>query len=219
MQQSRWERLAPLSGVLSVAIIVAVFAIGGSTPEEHDSAAKVQAFYSKHHDKHAALAFILAIAIPFLIFFVSSLRNDLRSAGGTAQLANAAFAGGVLAAGGFALLSAVHLALAEAASSANTIGATQTLNVLDNSDFVPAASGVGLLVLAAGASAVRHGGLPRWLGWIGVVIGIVAFTPAGFFAFLAGGLWILIASILLTLARRAPHTASPSPAGGQTAAG
>ena len=114
MQQSRWERLAPLSGVLSVAIIVAVFAIGGSTPEEHDSAAKVQAFYSKHHDKHAALAFILAIAIPFLLFFVSSLRNDLRSAGGTAQLANAAFAGGVLAAGGFAFLSAVHLALAEA---------------------------------------------------------------------------------------------------------
>ena len=219
MQQSRWERLAPLSGVLSVAIIVAVFAIGGSTPEEHDSAAKVQAFYSKHHDKHAALAFILAIAIPFLLFFVSSLRNDLRSAGGTAQLANAAFAGGVLAAGGFALLSAVHLALAEAASSANTIGATQTLNVLDNSDFIPAASGVGLLVLAAGASVVRHGGLPRWLGWIGVVIGIVAFTPAGFFAFLAGGLWILIASILLTLARRAAHTASPSPAGGQTAAG
>jgi len=219
MQQSRWERLAPLSGVLSVAIIVSVFAIGGSTPEEHDSAAKVQAFYSKHHDKHAALAFILAIAIPFLLFFVSSLRNDLRSAGGTAQLANAAFAGGVLAAGGFALLSAVHLALAEAASSANTIGVTQTLNVLDNSDFIPAASGVGLLVLAAGASVVRHGGLPRWLGWIGVVIGIVAFTPAGFFAFLAGGLWILIASILLTLARRAPRTASPSPAGGQTAAG
>ena len=219
MQQSRWERLAPLSGVLSVAIIVAVFAIGGSTPVEHDSAAKVQAFYSKHHDKHAALAFFLAIAIPFLLFFVSSLRNDLRSVGGTAQLANAAFAGGVLAAGGFALLSAVHLALAEAASSANTIGATQTLNVLDNSDFIPAASGVGLLVLAAGASVVRHGGLPRWLGWIGVVIGIVAFTPAGFFAFLAGGLWILIASILLTLARRAAHTASPSPAGGQTAAG
>ena len=219
MQQSRWERLAPLSGVLSVAIIVAVFAIGGSTPEQHDSAAKVQAFYSKHHDKHAALAFILAIAIPFLLFFVSSLRNDLRSAGGTAQLANAAFAGGVLAAGGFAFLSAVHLALAEAASSANTIGTTQTLNVLDNSDFIPAASGVGLLVLAAGASVVRHGGLPRWLGWIGVVIGIAAFTPAGFFAFLAGGLWILIASILLTLARRAPRPASPSPAGGQTAAG
>ena len=209
MQQSRWERLAPLSGVLSVAIIVAVFAIGGNTPEEHDTAAKVQAFYTKHHDTHSTLAFVLAIAIPFLLFFVSSLRNDLRRAGGTAQLANAAFAGGVLAAAGFAILATVHLALAEAANSANTIGTTQTLNVVDNGDFIPAATGIGVLVLAAGASAVRHGGLPKWLGWVGVVIGIAAFTPAGFFAFLAGGLWVLIASITLTRARHAAGTGSP----------
>jgi hypothetical protein len=206
MQQSRWERVAPLSGALSVAIIVVVFAIGGDTPEEHDTAAKVESFYSSHHDKHKALAFILAIAIPFLLFFVSSLRNDLRRAGGTAQLANAAFAGGVLAAGGFAILATVHLALAEAAANANTIGTTQTLNVLDNGSFIPAATGIGVLVLAAGASAVRHGGLPKWLGWVGVVIGIAAFTPAGFFAFLAGGLWILIASIALTRTRHAVGT-------------
>jgi len=48
MNQSRWERLAPLTGVVSVAIIVAVFAIGGSTPEPEDGAAKVQAFYDNH---------------------------------------------------------------------------------------------------------------------------------------------------------------------------
>ncbi|TMK98865.1 MAG: hypothetical protein E6G34_04965 [Actinobacteria bacterium] len=203
MQQSRWERLAPLTGVISVAIIVAVFAIGGNTPEGDDGAAKVEAFYIKHHDKHATLAFILAIAVPFLLFFVSSLRRDLRRAGGSGQLANAAFAGGILAAVGFTILAAVHLALAESAAHARTIATTQTLNVLDGNDFIPAAAGVGLLVLAASASAIRHGGLPKWLGWVGIVIGIAAFTPAGFFAFLAGGLWILIVSVLLTRARTA----------------
>ena len=203
MQQTRWERLAPLTGVIAVAIIVAVFSIGGSTPDEHDSAAKVQDFYAKHHDKHMALAFILAIAVPFLLFFVTSLRHDLRRAGGTAQLANAAFGGGVLAAGGFAILSTVHVALASAGEKAATLGTTQVLNVLDNSDFIPVASGVGVLVLAAGASAVRHGGLPKWLGWVGVVLGVVTFTPAGFFTFLASGVWVIVASILLTLARQA----------------
>jgi len=209
MQQSRWERLAPLTGVISVAIIVAVFAIGGETPEPEDGAAKVQAFYMTHHDKHAALAFILAIAVPFLLFFASSLRSDLRRSGGTGQLANAAFAGGVLAGVGFAILASVHLALAESAAHARTIGTTQTLNVLDGNDFIPAVAGIGLLVLAAGASAIRHGGLPSWLGWIGIVIGVAAFTPAGFFAFLAGGLWILIASIALVLARNAAEPALP----------
>ena len=191
-----------MTGVLFVVIVFIAFAIGGSTPEEHDSAAKVQAFYSQHHDKHSALAFVLALAIPFLLFFVSSLRYDLRRMGGTGQLANAAFAGGVLAASGFALAATVHLALANAGESAATLGTTQTLNVLDNNDFIPAGAGVAVLVLAAGASIVRHGGLPTWLGWLGIVIGVVAFTPAGFIAFLASGIWILIASALLTRLRQ-----------------
>src|ERR1700704_5244225 len=114
MPQSRWARLAPLTGVVFVAMVVAVFAIGGSTPDEHDSAAKVQAFYALHHDKQSGVAILLAIAIPFLLFFVSSLRYDLRRIGGTGQLANAAFAGGVLAASGFGLFSTVHLAVANA---------------------------------------------------------------------------------------------------------
>jgi len=208
MQQDRWERLAPLTGVIAVAIIVAVFAIGGETPEPEDRAVKVRAYYIKHHDKHAALAFILAIAIPFLLFFVSSLRRDLRRAGGTGQLANAAFAGGVLAAVGFGVLASVHLALAESAAHARTITTTQTLNVLDGNDFIPAAAGIAVLVFAAGASAIRHGGLPKWLGWVGIVIGVVAFTPAGFFAFLAGGLWVLIVSVLLTRSRSGAGSAA-----------
>jgi hypothetical protein len=201
VHRGRWDRLAPLTGLVFVAIVIAAFAIEGSTPEEHDSAAKVQAFYTNHHDKHSAVAFVLAIAIPFLLFFVSSLRYDLRRTGGTGQLANVAFAGGALAASGFAFVAAVHLALANAGESLTTLGTTQTLNVLDNNDFIPAAAGVAVLVLAAGASVVRHGGLPKWLGWLGIVIGILAFTPAGFFAFLAAGIWILIASVMLTRIR------------------
>jgi hypothetical protein len=208
VQQSNWERLAPLTGVIFVGLAVATFAIGGSTPGHHDTVQQVQTFYGKHHDKHMILPFVLALSLPFLLFFVSCLRYDLRRAGGTGQLANGAFAGGVLAAAGFAILAFVHLALADAADSAKTIGTTQVLNVLDNNDYLPVAAGVGVLVFGAGLSAVRHGGLPGWLGWAGVVIGVLAFTPAGFFAFLASGIWIAIASITLTQARR---SAAPAP--------
>jgi hypothetical protein len=207
-QQSTWERLAPLTGVVFLAIVVAVFAIGGSTPGDHDTAQEVQSFYGQHHDKHMLLGFILALSIPFLLFFVSILRYELRRAGGTGQLANAAFAGGVLAAVGFGILAFVHLALADAANSANTIGTTQVLNVLDNNDYLPVAAGLGVLVFGAGLSTLRHGGLPRWLGWVGVVVGVVIFTPAGFFGFLASGIWIALAGILLTQARQ---SAAPAP--------
>jgi hypothetical protein len=206
--QSRWERLAPLTGLIFVAIVVAVFAIGGSTPGDHASVAKVTTYYGKHHDKHMALSFILALSIPFLLFFVSTLRYELRRAGGTGQLANASFAGGGLAAVGFGILAFVHYALADAADSAKTIGTTQVLNVLDNTDFIPMAAGVGVLVLGAGMSAVRHGGLAKWLGWAGVVLGVLTFTPAGFFAFAASGIWIAIASIMLAQARQSAAPAS-----------
>ena len=115
----------------------------------------------------------------------------------------------MVAAAGFGILAFVHLALADAADSANTIATAQVLNVLDNNDFLPMVSGVAVLVLAAGLSTVRHGGLPKWLGWVGVVLGIVSFTPAGFFGFLASGIWIVIVSILLTQARQ---SAAPAPA-------
>ena len=208
-QESTWERLAPLTGLVFVAIVVVVFATGGSTPGDHDTAQQVQAFYGQHHDKHMTLAFIMAISIPFLLFFISILRYELRRAGGSGQLANAAFAGGVLAAAGFGILAFVHLALADAGGSDKTIGTTQALNVLDNNDFLPMAAGMGVLVLAAGLSTIRHGGLPKWLGWAGVVIGAASFTPAGFFAFLLSGIWVVIVSILLTLGRR---SAAPAPA-------
>jgi hypothetical protein len=213
MQQSRWERLAPLTGLIAVAIIIAVFAIGGSTPDEDDSASKVVNFYSKHHDKHMTLGFILAISVPFLIAFASTLRYELRRAGGSGQLATMAFGGGVLAAAGFGILSTVHIALSSAAEQVATYGTAQTLNVLDANDFIPAAAGVGVLVLAAGMSVVRHGGLPRWLGWVAVVFGIATFTPGGFIAVLASGIWIIVVSILLTLARHSAP-AAPAVAGG-----
>jgi hypothetical protein len=205
-----WERYAPLTGVVFVVLVVLVFAIGGSTPDPHDSTVKVAAYYTKHRDKQMALAFILAIGAAFLPFFASHLRRALDWAGGTGRLANAAFAGAILATVGFWILATVHLALADSAGKTPPL-VTQSLNVLDGNDFIPAAAGMGVLVLASGLSIVRYRALQAWLGWAGVVIGILVFTPAGFFAFLASGLWVLVASIILFMAGPFEERREPGP--------
>jgi len=51
---------------------------------------------------------------------------------------------------------------------------------------------------------LRVASLPSWLGWIGIVIGLLAMTPIGFFAFLASGIWIVLTSVVLL---RAPASA------------
>jgi hypothetical protein len=206
--KSNWERLAPLTGVLFVILVVLGFSVGGSTPGVHDSAQEVQSYWADHHSKQVGAAFLVLIGAVFLVFFASSLRHALRAAGGTGRLANAAFGAGLIATTGFWIMVMVHIALAEAGADAKTLGTTQTLSVLDNNSFFPAAGGLGVLVFAAGLSTLRHGGLPTWLGWIGVVLGVAVFTPAGFFGFLGAGLWILVVSIVLSLAvRTSPQAA------------
>jgi hypothetical protein len=44
---------------------------------------------------------------------------------------------------------------------------------------------------------LRHAILPKWLGYVAVLIGLSALTPAGFFGFMATGIWAIIAGLLL----------------------
>ena len=63
--------------------------------------------------------------------------------------------------------------------------------------------GIQIFLLAAGISLVRHGALPRWLGWIAIVLAIVAATPLGFLSFIGSGLLVGVISVMLALRERA----------------
>ena len=65
--------------------------------------------------------------------------------------------------------------------------------------FFTLAVGTAVFNLALGLAVLRHGGLPRPLGWVALVIGIVSVTPLGFFGFLATGIVIVWASIALVI--------------------
>ena len=85
-----WERFAPLTGVLFFVLVLIGFLLGGDTPGADDSAAKVDAFYSDHHDKQAIAALIIAIGAGFLPFFAGTLRRRLDWSGGTGRLSSVA---------------------------------------------------------------------------------------------------------------------------------
>jgi hypothetical protein len=209
MAAGRWERLAPLTGVVFVVLVLVGFIpLGGDTPGSHASAQKVVDFYSKHTTREALAALAVALSVPFLVFFSSILHRALRAAGGSGRLATAAFGGGLLAAAGFAFAAAVHFALADAADKTSSAGAAQALNVLDNDTFIPFVAGLGTLLLGSGLATLRYGGLlPRWLGWAGAIIGVAIFIPfVGFVAFGLSGIWVVVASIVLYQRGSLPQT-------------
>ncbi|HEX3243477.1 MAG TPA: hypothetical protein VHQ97_10395 [Solirubrobacterales bacterium] len=212
MQQKR--NFAPLTGALFVVLtLVAFFAIGGSTPEGDDSAQKVVSFYSDNESKEIIAAVALALAAVALIFFSATLRRCLEAASpDRGILPTAAFGAGIIAAGGFLTAATLHFALADYASDIDA-SAVQAINAIDSDFFLPFVAGLATMILATSLWLVRNRSLlPTWLGWAGIIIFIVSFTPAGFIGFGLAGIWIIVVSVLLYLRDETTTVGSPTPA-------
>lgn len=199
MQRKR--NLAPLTGVLFVVLVIIAFIpLGGNTPEGDDSAQKVVSFYSDHETREIIASIVLALGAVALLFFAATLKQRLEGARpDRGILPTVVFGAGIVASGGFLAAATLHLALADYASDIDA-SAAQALNAIDSDFFLPFAMGIAALVFATSLWLVRNKLLlPTWIGWVGIIIFIVSFTPVGFIAFGLAGIWIIVVSILLYL--------------------
>jgi hypothetical protein len=192
-----WAKRAPLTGIVAVVLLIASFAIGGETPDFDDSGQEVIDFYVDNEGAQFAASLLEALGALFLLFFVGVLRSALRrSEGGTGGLSAVAFAGGIVQAVGLLSFAGFSFVLTDVGDKLEP-GAAQALNALDGDFFFMVAVGTAALLLASGVSMLRTGAFPRWLAWIAIVLGVLSVTPAGFFVFLAYGIWVLLASIVM----------------------
>jgi hypothetical protein len=200
MQQGRLERYAPLTGIVFVVLIVVLFVIvGEETPEAGDPPGQIARFYADNDDKVMTGDALASIAVLLLVWFSASLRSAVQALeGGTGRVGALILAGGALAATGAWVVFGIDFAVADAASEVS--GAVLVpLVALNNGFFLPLAGGWALFMLASGIGIVRTGALPRALGWIALLLGVCSVTPIGFFAILAGMIWVAVASVMLFL--------------------
>ncbi|MGH2964915.1 MAG: hypothetical protein ACRDMH_05995 [Solirubrobacterales bacterium] len=199
MSRSRWERLAPLTGVVFFVLIAVTLALSNDTPDTNSSTADTVSYWSAHDSRLIVSAITGTFAVIFLVWFAGVLRSVLlRAEGGEGRLSLVAFAGLLTIGIGGAIASALQFT---AADTVNDVPATvtQTLSVLSEDFFFPFLAGIALSMFGAGVCVIRHGGLPKWLGWAAIVIGVVSVTPVGFIGFVAVFLWVLVASVVLYL--------------------
>jgi hypothetical protein len=189
------RRLAPLSGIVFAALLVVTFS-SPSTPGVHDTGVQVINHYKDHHSAHLIGDLAGGVGVVFFLFFISSLRSYFADKEGADGLSRAAFAGGILIAVGGAIFTSLDVALVDARHDI-TPQAAQALNVLNNDFFFPFEIGLVVFALCTGLAIIASGALPKWLGWIMVVIGIVAFSPVGFFGFFVVLIWSVIVAILI----------------------
>jgi hypothetical protein len=199
--------IGPLTGILFVVLVIVAFAVGGETPDVNDSARKVVDFYVDNDSQQQIAAGLLALGCVALLFFLGSLRTALRAAAGDeGGLSTVVLVGGVMIAVGVSIFAGIGFTLGDAADDLPA-SATMALNALNSDLFFPLAVGTAVFNLGLALAVLRHGGLPRPLAWLALVVGIAGLTPAGFFAFIATGIVVVWASI--ALAMQATATDSP----------
>jgi hypothetical protein len=204
----RWSRLAPLTAIpFGVLVVTAILINSSTTPDPKASGASVIAYYQAHGSDSKTADFIFIFAFIFFLFFAGSLRAHLRRS--QEALSALVLVAATLLVAGLGIFSGIDLSLSDQPSRL-TPAAAQALNLLNNDMFFLIIAGGCVFGISAGLAILRGAALPKWLGWLAIVIGIVSATPAGFFAFLAAMIWSLIVGILLYV-RGGPVTAAPAP--------
>jgi hypothetical protein len=223
----RWGTLGAASG----AIFVAMFVVGGSlmgTPADYGGppSSAVEYFHDRDSQIQVGSA-IIAVAVPFLVWFLATIRSLARAAGpAAARTATVAYGCGL-----------TTLALYLSDVSALTVGALRPGNMAASPELAAALLDYSFLAIAMATFltaailvafavlALRDGAIwPRWLGWLALIaaaaysmrIGTL-FTTTG--PFTAGGalgfwtpvvalmVWLGVASGMLALRRPTPEVA------------
>jgi hypothetical protein len=191
-----FQRTGALGIVYALLFAAANFLIGNG-PSTSASGASVVKYYHSHRVTETAGVFVVAVSLVAFAFFLSSLRRSLGRTIEGRQLTSIVTVGGAIYATGILVMCILTMALVDAGHYAMG-GAAQTLNVLSSDAWVPVVVGISILALGTGVAAIRTGGLPGWLSWASIVLGVLAIAgPLGAIAFLVMPVWGLATGIVL----------------------
>jgi hypothetical protein len=197
VNKSTLSRWAPLTGVISVVLIVLAGSLG-SIFDYLPSPDRVVAELTGKGVQGQAAVFLGYFSALFMFFFAGSLWSAFSEReGDQGWLSLAASAGGISA--GVVLL--ISFSILEASlSRAGTGGGISVDGAVTLQDIWGSLMGgalpfsLGVLVGAAGAMTIRTNLLPGWFGWLGLLAALISISPIGYIGQLAAMVWIAVVS-------------------------
>jgi hypothetical protein len=206
MEKRRW--MAPLLGLVFIVLVIVGFAVGGEPPDLDEGAAEAAEFYLDNEDEVVIGSLIQGLAAVVFVFFGGVLRSRLREVEDPrGTLSAIVFGGTIIFATGLAIDATINIAAADAVDDVDPV-TIHTLASLWQNDWIPFAVGMLTFMIGTGLSIIRFGILPRWLGWIAILLAIIAATPIAGVGFIGTGVFIIVISVIL--ARRERHGPGPA---------
>ena len=213
---ARSPRLIALTGAAwSLLAVAGIVAGGGETPEGDAKPAKIVSYYSSHSSEIKVSAILFSLGFLFFLLFGGTLRAFLRRNASNEPLATLMLVALGVVAVAAGIGGGIEVGLA---SNIHHLGpeAAQAANLVENETFLPVVVGGFVFAFCNGVAILRGVGLPRWLGWVAIVLAVLfLIPPTGFVSFALLILWTLVLSIVMYLRydAQAPGEAAPAATG------
>ena len=213
------ERWAALGGVLYVVLFVVgtIFLVGGEPSGKAPPGEVIRWYADSGHRGRISLGWALVgLGLFFFLWFLAALRTTLLRLVADGFLVTLATVGG-----------AVYAALVLAAIAVNAGIKTMSddtyrhqvypelIHAANDAGYVLHATAgvvIGAMMIATSLAVLRARAVPVWLGWVGVVAGIIALASIAFFPWFLIALWLLVASGLLFVANSPRRASASAPA-------
>ena len=201
MSESRLERLAPLSGLVFVALLI-VGTVLINNYEFLPPSDELKSFYEDNVVTVRTGHYLVMVSSVFLVWFAGSLRSTLQTAeGGTGRLSAVAFGGGITASVVLLIANGAGMAAAVRGGADGGIPAEMATALFDFTGVLMGNAlpvGYAVLLGAAAVVSLRTGLFARWLSWVTGVVAVLLLIPEVNFA-VAGlaVLWVLVMSFVL----------------------
>ena len=199
-------RLTPLSGVGAVILIAAGFAAAGSTPSDDAPVSEIVAFYTAHDAAQVASGVLLSLGALFFLVFCAALVSALWRSSAARLWLVVCFVGGLLFVVGITIAAGLAVFIGNLAEGLDP-AALQALHEANLLVVFPWTVGASAFLLGASVAVLRSDPLPAWLGWMALVLGIVAALPShvlggalyhiGIVSIAGLGIWTVVVSVLL----------------------
>jgi hypothetical protein len=214
-----WDRWGPLTGILSVAFMLAAFLVASNTPSTDDSNAKIATYFDKssHQTQQVVGGFLFLAGILLFLAFISVLRSRLVAAEGEPGRLGALVVGAGAANAVF-WFTAIALFIGPGITAGDTSkfhlnpDTYRLLNDTGFAFFVAAVAAGALVVWATSAVALRTRILPRWFGRVGIAVGILNLLSFFFIPTFIYWLWMIVTAALFPWRRREPAAPTTPPA-------
>ena len=175
-----------------------------------DTAAELIA-YAKDNSTEVWTLQALGLGAPILIgAFVASLRVRLRAANEVYQALTVI--GGTLFIAFFAVGMTLWAAPLISSDELSTAGAEAYLAFDDAGWVLLALSGIsiGTMIMAVSLAALDLGLVPKWVGWVSLLLGVVSLATIVAVGIFAWAIWLIAAGVYVLLGRDRVPTAEPA---------